>query len=157
MNHDDHNIPLLTEIIPVAPQVLPQQSIPMPPAYVAQADAGAPDYASAPQPGAFWQAPESANYQPPAQSFAPEPFSPVAEQYRNWEQEIRENVLQNLLAQADTVVQQHLRDQLALTMDNLGDILTQRIKEGLRQALAETVTRAVAEEMARFTSSKNQS
>lgn len=155
MNHDDHNIPLLTEIIPVAPQVLPQQSIPMPPTYVAQPDASTPDYASAPQPGAFWQAPQSTHYQPPAQSFAPEPSSPVAEQYRHWEQEIRENVLQNLLTQADTVVQQHLHDQLALAMDNLGDILTQRIKESLRQALAETVTRAVAEEMARFTSSKN--
>ncbi|MCA1323244.1 hypothetical protein [Herbaspirillum sp. alder98] len=155
MNHDDNNIPLLTEIIPVAPQVLPQQSIPNPPTYVAQPDAFAPDYGSAPQPGAFWQAPDATHYQQPAQGFAPEPFSPVAEQYRNWEQEIRENVLQNLLAQADTVVQQHLQDQLAVAMDNLVDILTQRIKESLHQSLAETVTRAVAEEMARFTSSKN--
>ena len=155
MNHDDNNIPLLTEIIPVAPQVPPPQPVFVPPAYVPQPDAFAPDYGSAHQPGAFWQAPESTNYQAPAQSFAPDPFSPVAEQYRNWEQEIRENVLQSLLAQADTVVQQHLKNQLAVAMDNLGEILAQRIKDSLHQALAETVTRAVAEEMARFTSSKN--
>jgi len=154
MRHDDNNIPLLTEIIPVVPQVLPPPSNPLPPTYVAHPEI-APDYGSAPQPGAFWQAPESTHFQPPAASFAPEPVSPVAEQYRNWEQEIRENVLQNLLAQADTVVRQHLQDQMAVALDNLGDVLTQRIKESLHQALAETVTRAVAEEMARFTSSKN--
>ncbi|MBB5391826.1 MULTISPECIES: hypothetical protein [unclassified Herbaspirillum] len=134
MNHDDNSIPLLTEVIPLAP---PQ--------------AGHPASAAA-QPGAFWQpsAPAAHQAQP-----APEMASPSAEQYRQWEQEISENVLQNLLAQADSVLQQHLQDQMAVVLDNISDILTQRVKESLRQALAETVTRAVAEEMARFSSSKN--
>lgn len=115
MNHDDNSIPLLTEVIPMAPPQVPvgHQASP-----------------------------------------APETASPAAEQYRQWQQEISENVLQNLLAQADSVLQQHLQDQMAVALDNISDILTQRVKESLRQALTETVTRAVAEEMARFSSSK---
>jgi len=49
---------------------------------------------------------------------------------------------------------QHLQDQMALALDHLSDIVMQRVREGLRDALAETVERAVAEEMARFSSSK---
>ena len=139
MNHDDNSIPLLTEVIPMAPA----QAVP--------AHAG-PDYGAAAQSSAFWQPPAPAGYQ--AQPL-PEVTSPSAEQYRQWEQEISENVLQNLLAQADSVLQQHLQDQMAVVLDNISDILTQRVKESLHQALAETVTRAVAEEMARFSSSKN--
>ena len=117
MNHDDNSIPLLTEVIPMAP----------PP-----------------------QVPVGHQI-----SAAPDAASPVAEQYRQWQQEISENVLQHLLEQADSVLQQHLQDQMAVALDNISDILTQRVKESLRQALTETVTRAVAEEMARFASSKN--
>lgn len=145
MNLDDNSIPLLTEIIPAAPVPLAS---------------GAIDYAAS-MPGAFQSAPAAAGYQAPASAaplhtgVAPDaPVTPAAEQYRQWEQEIRENVLHTLLEQADTVVQQHLQDQLALAMDNMTTILTQRIKDSLHQALADTVTRAVAEEMARFASSK---
>jgi hypothetical protein len=163
MNQDDNSIPLLTEVIPAAPpQVLPAQAVPTPPAHFGQPGADGPDYGAPAQPGAFHTQPSAASYQAPAAP-APTQFpsgpaavvTPAAEQYRQWEQEIGENVLQSLLAQADTVLQQHLQDQMALAMDNLADILTQRIKESLRTALAETVTRAVAEEMARFSSSKN--
>ncbi|MBV8623776.1 MAG: hypothetical protein JO174_09860 [Herbaspirillum sp.] len=136
MNHDDNSIPLLTEVIPAAP-------VPASPA--------AADYAAAAFPGAFHTPPSAASYQPPMNAV---PLAPAAEQYRLWEQEIRENVLQSLLEQADTVLQQHLQDQMALALDNLATIVTQRIKENLHEALAETVTRAVAEEMARFASSK---
>lgn len=172
MIQDDNSIPLLTEVIPVAPpQVLPPQVIPSPPAYFAQPGTNWPDYGTAAQPGAFHTAPDAASYQAPVPVPAqfnpvPEqfqttpsapPVTPVAEQYQQWEHEIRENVLQSLLAQADTVLQQHLQDQMAVVLDNLSDILTQRIKDSLHAALAETVTRAVAEEMARFSSSKSQS
>lgn len=136
MNHDDNSIPLLTEVIPAAHT---------------PASAAAADYAAAAFPGAFHTPPSATSYQPPVSAV---PLAPAAEQYRLWEQEIRENVLQSLLEQADTVLQQHLQDQMALALDNLSTIVTQRIKENLREALAETVTRAVAEEMARFASSK---
>lgn len=146
MNQDDNSIPLLTEVIPVAsPQAWPGQP--------AAANAGGPDYGAAAGPGAFHTQPSAASYQAPMAP--PVPVSPSAEQYRQWEQEIRENVLQSLLAQVDTVLQQQLQDQMAVALDNISDVVTQRVKESLRQALAETVTRAVAEEMARFTSSKN--
>jgi hypothetical protein len=52
------------------------------------------------------------------------------------------------------VLHQHLQDQMALALDHLSDIVMQRVREGLSDALAETVERAVAEEMARFSSSK---
>lgn len=137
MNHDDNSIPLLTEVIPLAP---------------------APDYAAPMQPGAFHTQPANTHYQAPAAA-APvmtpmPPVTPAAEQYRQWEQEIRENVLQSLLERVDTVLHQHLQDQMALALDHLSDIVMQRVREGLRDALTETVERAVAEEMARFTSSK---
>ncbi|BEV14558.1 DUF4813 domain-containing protein [Herbaspirillum sp. DW155] len=140
MNHDDNSIPLLTEIIPLAP--------------------AAPDYTAPAQPGAFHTQPAAATYQAPATAPlmasmpAIAPVTPAAEQYRQWEQEIRENVLQSLLERVDTVLHQHLQDQMALALDHLSDIVMQRVKEGLRDALTETVERAVAEEMARFTSSK---
>lgn len=140
MNHDDNSIPLLTEVIPLAP---------------------APDYAAPMQPGAFHTQPANTHYQAPAAA-APvmtpmspvTPVTPAAEQYRQWEQEIRENVLQSLLERVDTVLHQHLQDQMVLALDHLSDIVMQRVREGLRDALTETVERAVAEEMARFTSSK---
>lgn len=155
MNHDDNSIPLLTEVIPaIAPPAVPTL-----PSHQSQAGAPGPDYSAATRPGAFHTQPSATSYQAPAAA-GPAPFAPplqvsTPEQYRQWEQEIRENVLQSLLAQADTVLQQHLQDQMAVALDNLSDILTQRVKESLQKALAETVTRAVAEEMARFTSSKN--
>ncbi|KAF1046236.1 MAG: hypothetical protein GAK35_01075 [Herbaspirillum frisingense] len=162
MNQDDNSIPLLTEVIPLAPpQVLPAHAVPMPPAHLGQPGAGsegAPDYGVAASPGAFHTQPSAASYQAPAAGpaqFAPAPVTPAAEQYRQWEQEISENVLQSLLEQADTVLQQHLQDQMAVALDNISDILVQRIKDSLQKALADTVTRAVAEEMARFASSKN--
>lgn len=147
MNHDDNSIPLLTEIIPLAP-----------------AAPAALDYAAPMQPGAFHTQPAAAHYQAPAAATPvmspmaapspPPPVTPAAEQYRQWEQEIRENVLQSLLERVDTVLHQHLQDQMALALDHLSDIVMQRVREGLRDALAETVERAVAEEMARFSSSK---
>ncbi len=141
MNHDDNSIPLLTEIIPLAPAAPP-----------------APDYAAPMQTGAFHTQPANTHYQAPAAAapvMAPlPPVTPAAEQYRQWEQEIRENVLQSLLERVDTVLHQHLQDQMALALDHLSDIVMQRVREGLRDALTETVERAVAEEMARFTSSK---
>ena len=141
MNHDDNSIPLLTEVIPLAPAT--------------------PDYTAPAQPGAFHTQPAAASYQAPAAAApmmapmpAAAPVTPGAEQYRQWEQEIRENVLQSLLERVDTVLHQHLQDQMALALDHLSDIVMQRVREGLRDALTETVERAVAEEMARFTSSK---
>ncbi|UIN22840.1 hypothetical protein [Herbaspirillum frisingense] len=147
MNHDDNSIPLLTEVIPLAP-----------------AAPAALDYAASMQPGAFHTQPAATHYQAPAAATPvmspmappspPPPVTPAAEQYRQWEQEIRENVLQSLLERVDTVLHQHLQDQMALALDHLSDIVMQRVREGLRDALAETVERAVAEEMARFSSSK---
>ncbi len=146
MNHDDNSIPLLTEVIPLAPPA------------AGHAPARTPDYAPPARPGTFHTSPAATSYQatsPSAPFVAPLPVTPAAEQYRQWEQEIRENVLQSLLEQVDTVLQQQLQNQMALVLDNLSTALTQRIKDSLHEALAETVTRAVAEEMARFTSAKN--
>jgi|GEM_PF-898804 len=158
MHPDDQGIPLLTEVIP------PTTSKATPPA--SRTSGLQPDYGAAATPGAFWQAPATASYQAPmaptipAVAESPVPPLPAGEQYRQWEQEIRENVLQSLLAHAETVLGEQLRAQLhqqVLTaVDATCEALVQRLQDSLRQSLAETVTRAVAEEMARFASSKIQ-
>ena len=68
----------------------------------------------------------------------------------------RAGLLQSDLAEWDRcfAVNFLTHDQMALALDHLSDIVMQRVREGLRDALAETVERAVAEEMARFSSSK---
>ncbi|MFL9925511.1 hypothetical protein PQR62_14625 [Herbaspirillum lusitanum] len=85
---------------------------------------------------------------------APIPPQPDAAQLGQIQQDIRENVLQNLLTHVDGVLQQHFQDHMAVVLDNMADILTQRIKFSLQQALEESVSRAVAEEMAKFEFSK---
>jgi len=79
---------------------------------------------------------------------------PNAEQLQQLRQEIQDNVMQTLLGHVDSVLHQHLQDHLAVILDNMADILKTRVRASLEQALAQSVTQALAEEMAKFENSK---
>lgn len=161
----DNSIPLLTEVIapPAAPEnqapqalqwedTQPQQPHPQPD--YQQHFQPEPIQAFQPQYQPTYDAaplPVSVSTPLPPQPFAPEPS---AEQLRQLRQDIQENVMQTLLGQIDNVLHQHLQDHLAVILDNMADILKTRVRASLEQALAETVTQALAEEMAKFENAK---
>jgi hypothetical protein len=76
------------------------------------------------------------------------------EQLRHIRQDIQEGVMQEMLKQVDNILHQHLQDHLAVVLDNMAEILKTHVRAGLEKALAESVTQALAEEMARFENSK---
>ncbi|MFJ9532977.1 hypothetical protein [Herbaspirillum sp. NPDC101396] len=164
----DNSIPLLTEVIapPAAPESQASQAL--------QWDDHQPQHNQHHQPN--HQPDYQQHFQPePIQAFQPQyqptydaaplPVAistplpavapePSAEQLRQIRQDIQENVMQTLLGQVDSVLHQHLQDHLAVILDNMADILKTRVRASLEQALAETVTQALAEEMAKFENAK---
>lgn len=90
----------------------------------------------------------------PGYATAPGHIAPTPEQLQQISQDVRESVLQQLLGHVDTVLHQHLQDHLAVVLDNMADILKTRVRASLEQALEESVTQALAEEMAKFENSK---
>ncbi|ASU39925.1 hypothetical protein hmeg3_17610 [Herbaspirillum sp. meg3] len=88
---------------------------------------------------------------PPLPATAP---IPTTEQLQQLRQEIQDNIMQKMLGQVDNVLHQHLQDHLAVILDNMADILKTRVRASLEQALAESVTQALAEEMAKFENAK---
>ena len=62
--------------------------------------------------------------------------------------------MQTVLGHIDSVLHEHLQDQLAIVLDNLADMLKVRVKASMEQALVASVAQAVAEEMAKFDNSK---
>ena len=69
-------------------------------------------------------------------------------------QDVFENVMQSLLKELDPLLHEHLQDQLAVVLDNLAEILKNRVRVSLEQALTLTVEQALAAEMAKFENSK---
>ena len=164
----DNSIPLLTEVI--APPASPESQAPQglqwddaqPQQQHHQQPVYHPDYQQhfQPEPVQAFQpqyqptydaAPLPVAVSTPLPAVAPEPS---AEQLRQIRQDIQENVMQTLLGQVDNVLHQHLQDHLAVILDNMADILKTRVRASLEQALAETVTQALAEEMAKFENAK---
>lgn len=130
----DHSIPLLTEIIAAVPAAVP--------ATASSADV-MPSAASSSMSGFDNVAP---SVQPP--------LVLSAGQLLQLRQELEENLMQRLLGQVNDVLHQHLQDHLAVVLDNMADILKSRVRIGMEQALAETVTRALKDELAAFENAK---
>lgn len=176
----DNSIPLLTEVI-ATPAVPETQETPAPNTLYwedtsmqlhqphSDGRQHAPDYHQHYQsdPQAFQQ-PHQPQYQPlyqPTYDASPVPVQvspplpavapvPTEEQLRHIRQEIQDNIMQKMLGQVDNVLHQHLQDHLAVILDNMADILKTRVRASLEQALAESVTQALAEEMAKFENAK---
>lgn len=167
----DNGIPLLTEIIPVTPAPTPPSNgspNPPEPAAFTPLDHSfnqhfasnlppsitphfkldfnlnlAPDIA----PPAAHAAPAYGYHELPAPQLQPQQLAQIR-------QEIQDSVTQTVLGHVDSVLHEHLQDQLAVVLDNLADILKVRVKASMEQALAASVAQAVAEEMAKFENSK---
>lgn len=137
----DPSIPLLTEIITAAVPFTAQSREPVPAYQLPVQSPAQPAYPSA--------AVVTGVPVPPV------PSLPSAEQLLQLRQEIEENLMQRLLGQVNDVMHQHLQDHLAVVLDNMADMLKSRVRTSLEQALAETVTRALTEEMAKFENAKN--
>jgi hypothetical protein len=72
------------------------------------------------------------------------------EQWGQWQHEIHENVLQNLLGKVSPELSQQVEEHVSVAMMHLSDQITRQIKIALEEALRDTVSRAVAEEMNKF-------
>ncbi|WP_050463118.1 hypothetical protein [Herbaspirillum autotrophicum] len=99
-------------------------------------------------------APQS-SYAPPAYAHTEQPAPSLQpQQLEQMRLEIQESVMQTVLGHIDSVLHEHLQDQLAIVLDNLADMLKVRVKASMEQALVASVAQAVAEEMAKFDNSK---
>jgi len=78
-----------------------------------------------------------------------------AEAFQQLEQTVRENVLRQVLARVDFVLEHRVRDSLAEVLQNAVDQLADDIRAGLRQSLEEVITRAVAQELTKLKSHKS--
>jgi catalase len=78
-----------------------------------------------------------------------------ADVFQQMEQTVRENVLRQVLARVDFVLEHRVRDSLAEVLQNAVDQLADDIRAGLRQSLEEVITRAVAQELTKLKSHKS--
>ena len=78
---------------------------------------------------------------------APEPGS---DDWILLEQTIRENVLKQVLSRIDFVLEHRVSDSLAEVLQDAVDKLADDIRSGLKQSIAEVVTRAVNQELAKI-------
>ncbi len=77
----------------------------------------------------------------------PQATTSPEQQWQQWQHEIRENVLQHLLGKITPGLAEQVEEHVSVAVMQLSDQITQQIKVGLEEALRETVSRAVAEEM----------
>ncbi|MES2070504.1 MAG: hypothetical protein V4488_09165 [Pseudomonadota bacterium] len=131
----DANIPVLTDII------LPQE------------------------PAAAALVPEAAF--PPAAAAAPVQAAPAEhedgraavsafseEEWSRLEQTIRENVLKQVLARVDFVLEHRVRDSLADVLQTAVEQLATDIRAGLHKTMEEVITRAITQEISKSRMSK---
>ncbi|MFZ6799778.1 hypothetical protein [Undibacterium sp. Di24W] len=78
-----------------------------------------------------------------------------ADVFQQMEQTVRENVLRQVLARVDFVLEHRVRDSLAEVLQSAVDQLADDIRAGLRQSLEEVITRAVAQELTKLKSHKS--
>lgn len=73
-----------------------------------------------------------------------------AEEWAQLEQTIRENVLRQVLARVDFVLEHRVTDSLAEVLQTAVDRLADDIRAGLRHSIEEVVTRALTQEIAKI-------
>lgn len=76
------------------------------------------------------------------------------EAWKSLEQTVRENVLRQILARVDFVLEHRIRDSLADVLQTSIENLSTEIRSGLHKTLEEVVTRAVTQEIAKAKISK---
>lgn len=75
-----------------------------------------------------------------------------AEEWAQLEQTIRENVLRQVLARVDFVLEHRVTDSLADVLQTAVDRLADDIRAGLRLSIEEVVTRALTQEISKIKS-----
>lgn len=76
------------------------------------------------------------------------------EAWLQMEHKLKENVLRQVLARVDFVLEHRVRDSLAEVLQSAVDQLADDIRAGLRQSLEEVITRAVTQELSKLKSHK---
>ncbi len=76
------------------------------------------------------------------------------EQWQRLEQSMHENVLRQVLARVDFVLEHRVRDSLADVLQTAVDTLAIEIRAGLRKTMEEVVTRAITQEISKVKVSK---
>ncbi len=76
------------------------------------------------------------------------------EAWLQMEHKLKENVLRQVLARVDFVLEHRVRDSLAEVLQSAVDQLADDIRAGLRQSLEEVITRAVTQELTKLKSHK---
>ncbi|HTD05398.1 hypothetical protein [Undibacterium sp.] len=136
-NPIDANIPVLTDVI------LPQE----------QAAAAIPVAASAA--ASVAPAVEEHAEAPAADKPAAVPAAAISgEEWARLEQTIRENVLKQVLARVDFVLEHRVRDSLADVLQTAVEHLATDIRAGLHKTMEEVVTRAITQEISKAKMSK---
>lgn len=80
-----------------------------------------------------------------------------AEEWKELEQTVRENVLRQVLSRVDFVLEHRVSDSLAEVLQTAVDRLADDIRVGLRNSIEEVVTRAVTQELSKIKGSNRQS
>jgi hypothetical protein len=80
-----------------------------------------------------------------------------AEDWKELELTVRENVLRQVLSRVDFVLEHRVSDSLADVLQNAVDRLADDIRAGLRHSIEEVVTRAVTQELSKIKSSQRTS
>lgn len=97
---------------------------------------------------------------PAAAGLAEDDASPHAgegfseDDWQRLEATLRENVLRQVLARVDFVLEHRVRDSLADVLQTAVESLAQDIRAGLHRTMEEVITRAVTQEIARAKSIK---
>jgi hypothetical protein len=125
----ERGIPLLTEVLAPAP------------AELADAIDAAESVASPP---AQWPA-----------AAAPAPVMDEEAHWRQLAQDIHEQVLQQLLGQVNSLLQQQVAEQMAIAFEHVTQQLTAQIQVNLEQALQQSVLLAVEQEIEKTRMTQN--
>lgn len=76
--------------------------------------------------------------------------------FEQLEKTVRENILRQLMARIDFVLEHRVRDSLADVLQTAADGLAKEIRQGLNKSLEELIHRAVSQEISKIKSSNNQ-
>lgn len=170
----DAGIPLLTEVIDLAPQETDPDFGQQEPAVHTQADqqqqhqqspdqaqfAGRPDLEHATRSDSG----HAIEGQTPPATLAPASVEELEaraiasmgrQDWARLERALRERILRQLLARVDNTLEQHVRDSLADVLQGAVSTLANDIRGGLHQSLEEMIVRAVSQEITRLRSTQN--
>jgi hypothetical protein len=129
----ERGIPLLTEVLALAPAELTEA--------VDSAEFAAQEQANTP---AQWPA-----------AAAPAPAIDEEAHWRQLAQDIHEQVLQQLLGQVNSLLQQQVAEQMAIAFEHVTQQLTAQIQVNLEQALQQSVRLAVEQEIEKTRMTQN--